>query len=180
MTIPMPVVQDPADIYPPRAGNPLTHAQWSNGSKGPMINQSLLKENQRRNQSNGKKTLTDWVRQVNQAVLSLDEGIGRVMETLKETGELDNTLVIFTSDQGFAWGQHGFQVKKAPYDANIRSPMIVSMPTRYPQGRCLPTPGRRSRPCPDHVLDRWNRPALGDAWPRSDSTFEISADKRLG
>ncbi|MDF1812685.1 MAG: sulfatase-like hydrolase/transferase [Verrucomicrobiales bacterium] len=129
------VVPDPADIYPPRAGKPTysrTVEQWIKGPEGePVLAKGKTKGGIR---SDGKKTLTDWVRQVNQAVLSLDEGIGRVMDALKETGEYDNTLIIFTSDQGFAWGQHGFQVKKAPYDANIRSPLIFAMPSRFPQG----------------------------------------------
>lgn len=78
---------------------------------------------------------TDWARQVNQAVLSLDEGIGKIIAALKQTGQYDNTLIVFTSDQGFAWGQHGFQVKLAPYDSNILSPFVVSMPIRLPSGK---------------------------------------------
>ncbi|MEM6917265.1 MAG: sulfatase/phosphatase domain-containing protein, partial [Verrucomicrobiota bacterium] len=90
--------------------------------------------------ADGEKTLSDWVRQVNQAVISLDEGVGRLVESLQESGQLENTLILFTSDQGFAWGQHGFQVKKAPYDANIRSPFIISMPSRFAQGEVCPHP----------------------------------------
>ena len=71
---------------------------------------------------------------------ALDEGIGQLMAALKETGQLENTLVVFTSDQGFAWGQHGFMHKLAPYDANIRSPFIVSMPGTLPQGAVCKTP----------------------------------------
>jgi arylsulfatase A-like enzyme len=56
------------------------------------------------------------------------------MAALRETGQLESTLVVFTSDQGFAWGQHGFQVKKAPYDANIRSPLIVHQPGKVAAG----------------------------------------------
>ncbi|MDA7921312.1 sulfatase-like hydrolase/transferase [Verrucomicrobiales bacterium] len=125
-------VEDPADIYPPRAGKPTYSRnveQWVKGPDGePVLARGKSKGGIK---TDGKKTLTEWVRQVNQAVSSLDEGIGRVMESLKESGQLDNTLVVFTSDQGFAWGQHGFQVKQAPYDANIRSPMIVSFPERF-------------------------------------------------
>jgi arylsulfatase A-like enzyme len=62
------------------------------------------------------------------------------VSVLEETGEYDNTLIVFTSDQGFAWGQHGFKTKLAPYDANIRSPMIVSMPSKLPQGKVCEHP----------------------------------------
>ena len=80
-------------------------------------------------------TLTDWVRQYHQGVRALDESVGTLIETLKATGQYKNTLVVFTSDQGFGWGQHGFCRKIAPYDGTIRSPLIVSMPGRVPQGR---------------------------------------------
>ena len=73
-------------------------------------------------------------------MLALDEGIKRLLETLEETGQRENTLVVFTSDQGFAWGQHGFRVKIAAYDSNIRSPLIISQPGRIPEGAVCPTP----------------------------------------
>jgi len=62
------------------------------------------------------------------------------MAALDASGQRENTLVVFTSDQGFAWGQHGFRHKVAAYDANIRSPLIVSMPGRIPQGSVCSTP----------------------------------------
>lgn len=129
-------VEDPADIYPPREGKPTYSRlveQWVEGPAGePVLGRGKSKGGIK---TDGKKTLTDWVRQVNQAVKSLDEGVGRVISALDETGQRENTLVIFTSDQGFAWGQHGFQVKKAPYDANIRSPLVVSQPGALPEGK---------------------------------------------
>ena len=74
-------------------------------------------------------------------MLAIDEGINRLLATLEETGQRKNTLIVFTSDQGLAWGQHGFRgTKVAPYDATIRSPLIVSFPGRLPQGAVCPTP----------------------------------------
>jgi arylsulfatase A-like enzyme len=72
--------------------------------------------------------------------LALDESVGKLIQTLKETGQYDNTLIVFTSDQGIAFGQHGYRIKVAPYDANIRSPLIVSMPSRLPSGKVCDTP----------------------------------------
>jgi arylsulfatase A-like enzyme len=85
-------------------------------------------------------SLNDWIRQYHQGVLALDEAVGKLIATLVDTGQYDNTLIVFTSDQGFAWGQHGFRAKVAPYDANIRSPLIVSMPQRFPRGAVCATP----------------------------------------
>ena len=123
-------VPTPADIFPPRPGKP-AYAQkiefWVKGKDG----RPVLKGNKPGIHGN---TLTDWVRQYHQGVLAIDEGVARLVATLKETGQLQNTLIVFTSDQGFAWGQHGFRTKLAPYDATIRSPMIVSMPGTLPEG----------------------------------------------
>ncbi len=134
-------IEDPADIYPPREGKPAYSRnveQWIVGPNGEPV---LMKGKTKGGiTANGKKTLSDWVRQVNQAVRSLDEGVGEVMAALRESGQLENTLVVFTSDQGFAWGQHGFQVKKAPYDANIRSPLIISQPGHVAEGKVVEQP----------------------------------------
>ena len=61
-----------------------------------------------------------------------DANTAKLIKALKETGQYDNTLIVFTSDQGFAWGQHGFSAKVAPYAATIRSPLIISMPKAFP------------------------------------------------
>jgi arylsulfatase A-like enzyme len=82
-----------------------------------------------------KRSLDSWVKQYNQAVKSIDEGVGRIMEVLEETGQIDNTIIIFTSDNGYAWGQHGFRLKIAPYDANLLTPLIVYQPNKFAQGK---------------------------------------------
>ena len=119
----------PADIFPPRPGKPewmQGPGRWERGPNGtPMLRGGSLNQ---------------WVRQYHQGVLALDEGIDRVLRTLEETGQRENTLVIWTSDQGFAWGQHGFQNKVAAYDATIRSPLVISMPGRVPEGAVSPRP----------------------------------------
>ncbi|MDY0167090.1 MAG: sulfatase-like hydrolase/transferase [Thermoguttaceae bacterium] len=82
----------------------------------------------------------DWVRRYHQSVRALDEAVGKLLEALEESGQRDNTLVVFTSDQGLAVGQHGFLDKHAPYDANIATPLIVSMPGTLPQGKVCNRP----------------------------------------
>ncbi len=122
--------ETPKDIFPPRTGKPewaqkIEH--WKKGPDGTPVNDG--------------RSLTSWVRQYHQGVFALDEAVGKLVQTLEETGQRKNTFVVFTSDQGLAFGQHGFRgVKLAPYDANIRSPLIFSMPGRVPQGRVCETP----------------------------------------
>ena len=132
-------VPTPKDIFPPRPGKPdyMQRIEYwvkdANGRpelKGGSFGGQTV-EGTRGIHGN---TLTDWVRQYHQGVRALDESVGTLIETLKVTGQYENTLVVFTADQGFGWGQHGFCRKIAPYDGTIRSPLIVSMPGRIPEG----------------------------------------------
>jgi arylsulfatase A-like enzyme len=135
----------PKDIYPPRPGKPdymQKVAVWERGAKGEPVLSRAAKGKEVGDDASAAqgRTLSDWVRQYNQAVRALDEGIGKVLAALEESGQLKNTLVIFTADQGFAWGQHGFRHKLAPYDANLRCPLIFSMPGTIPEGKVCRTP----------------------------------------
>ncbi|HTK78299.1 MAG TPA: sulfatase-like hydrolase/transferase [Gemmataceae bacterium] len=135
-------VTPPADIFGPRPGKPkyldLTQA-WVKGPGGvPVTGKSGEKFGDESKQK--PKTHEAWVQQVNECVLSLDEGIGQVMAALKESGQLENTLVVYSADQGFAMGEHGFRTKLAPYDANYASPLIVSRPGMLPKGKACPHP----------------------------------------
>jgi arylsulfatase A-like enzyme len=138
-------VATPADIYPPRPGKPAWMQDitaWAEGADGdPVLSGKALGKEVGDNSSRDQgRTLSSWVRQYHQAVRSLDEGIGQVLAALEASGQLENTLVVFTSDQGYAWGQHGFRSKLAPYDANIRSPLIMSLPGTLPEGKVCATP----------------------------------------
>lgn len=82
-----------------------------------------------------------WARQMNECVPAIDEGVGEIMKALKDSGQLDNTLVVYTADQGYAMGEHGMRMKIAPYDASFRSPLVVSWPGVTPAGKvCRQTP----------------------------------------
>ncbi len=74
------------------------------------------------------------IRNYHRLVLAVDEGIGRIRSALAETGQLDDTVIVFTSDQGFGFGEHGVKGKLAPYDANMRIPLIVRYPPMVPAG----------------------------------------------
>jgi arylsulfatase A-like enzyme len=86
----------------------------------------------------GGKTHTEWLQQVNECMMALDEGVGELLRALDESGQRENTLVIYTSDQGYANGEHGLKQKIAPYEATYASPFIVSMPGTLPAGKFCP------------------------------------------
>ncbi len=57
-----------------------------------------------------------------------DAQIGRIMEALKNSGRLKNTIVVFASDNGLALGQHGLMGKQNVYDHSVHVPLIISGP----------------------------------------------------
>ena len=136
------IVKPPADIFPPRPGKPAYLDKTQAWIEGPNHVPVTGKSGEAFGDESGKnaKTHQQWVQQVNECVLSLDEGVGQVMDALRESGQLENTLVVFTADQGFAMGEHGCRSKLAPYDANYRSPLIVSMPGTLPEGKVCQQP----------------------------------------
>ena len=61
-------------------------------------------------------------------IRSLDNNIGRVLDYLKENDLLENTVVIYTSDQGFYMGEHGWFDKRFMYEESFRTPLVVRLP----------------------------------------------------
>ena len=64
-------------------------------------------------------------------VKSLDDNVGRVLDYLKEKGLLENTLVVYTSDQGFYMGEHGWFDKRFMYEESMRTPLIMRLPDGF-------------------------------------------------
>lgn len=73
-------------------------------------------------------------------VSMVDDGVGRVLAALKAAGLAEDTLVVFASDQGSAWGQHGLWGNSSwgspypAYNANMQIPLIARHPGRVPAG----------------------------------------------
>jgi len=63
-----------------------------------------------------------------QSLQSVDDLVGAVMDELRATGKLDNTLIIYTSDNGFEYGDHRLVGKNSFYEASIKVPLIVKGP----------------------------------------------------
>jgi N-acetylglucosamine-6-sulfatase len=60
---------------------------------------------------------------------AIDESLGTVLATLEELGELDNTVIIYSSDNGYFMGEHTFLDKRLAYENSMRVPMLI----RYPK-----------------------------------------------
>ena len=61
-------------------------------------------------------------------ISSVDDNVGRVLDYLEEKGLAENTIVIYTSDQGFYLGEHGWFDKRFIYDESFKTPLLVRWP----------------------------------------------------
>lgn len=82
------------------------------------------------------KELAEWkfqryIRDYLKVVKSLDENVGRVLKYLEDNDLLKNTLVVYTSDQGFYMGEHGWFDKRFMYEESFRTPLIMMLPEGY-------------------------------------------------
>lgn len=66
------------------------------------------------------------------SVAYMDKQVGKILQTLKDEGLEDNTIVIFTSDHGFHLGEHDFWMKVSLHEESVRVPMIIKVPGKQP------------------------------------------------
>ena len=76
----------------------------------------------------------ELIRNQLRCLTAIDEGIGRILKTLEETKQLDNTFLVFTSDNGYFWGEHHLGDKRWAYEESIRIPMLMRYPKRIKAG----------------------------------------------
>lgn len=75
------------------------------------------------------QTSTDTFRQKQlESLQAVDEAVRDIMHKLRDLGEDDNTLVIYTSDNGYSWGSHKWKPKQCPYQECMRVPMVMRPP----------------------------------------------------
>ncbi|MGB0175781.1 MAG: sulfatase family protein, partial [Owenweeksia sp.] len=85
------------------------------------------------------KELTQWKYQRYMqdylgTIRSVDDNVGRLMAYLDSTGLVENTIVVYTSDQGFYLGEHGWFDKRFMYEESFRTPLIVRWPGKIKAG----------------------------------------------
>ncbi|HEV2754206.1 MAG TPA: sulfatase [Actinomycetota bacterium] len=80
------------------------------------------------------KVVRQWRRRQLRSLISVDDMVGEVFRLLAENGELEDTLAIFMSDNGFLWGEHGLGQKIRPYEASAELPFLVRWPGQLEPG----------------------------------------------
>ena len=72
-------------------------------------------------------------------VKGIDDNVGRLFKHLEETGQMDNTVIIYTGDQGFMLGEHDYQDKRWMYEESMRMPFLVRYPKTVKAGQRFDT-----------------------------------------
>ena len=73
-------------------------------------------------------------------VAAVDDSVGRVLDWLEKSGLKDNTIVVYTSDQGFYLGEHGWFDKRFMYEESLRTPLLIQYPGHIAPGTRVKAP----------------------------------------
>ena len=75
-----------------------------------------------------------YIKDYLRTVQSVDDGVGEVLDYLEENGLSENTIVVYTSDQGFYLGEHGWFDKRFMYEESFRTPLLIRYPKEIKEG----------------------------------------------
>ena len=82
-----------------------------------------------------KKSYQKFVKDFIRCGAAIDDNIQKILAALEASGQLENTLIIYTSDQGYFLGEHGFFDKRMMLEESSRMPFVIRYPKDLPQGR---------------------------------------------
>ena len=106
----------------PNAGSPAAYKGWTPPGAAARPNQGQAQPGQRRNPA-------QMQRNYFRTLAAVDENVGRLLDELDRLNLAANTVVVFSSDNGFYLGEHGLGDKRSAYDESLRVPLLV----RYPK-----------------------------------------------
>ena len=78
--------------------------------------------------------MAKYYRRYCEALLAVDDSVGRLLATLEKSGELENTLILYMGDNGFLFGEHGLIDKRCAYEESVRIPMLLRYPEAIARG----------------------------------------------
>jgi arylsulfatase A-like enzyme len=79
-----------------------------------------------------------YIKDYLRTIKSVDDGVGEVLDYLKSAGLDENTIVVYTSDQGFYLGEHGWFDKRFMYEESFRTPILMKYPKEIKAGTVVP------------------------------------------
>jgi len=83
------------------------------------------------------KSYNDSMRKYHQLIYGIDVALGMIREELNKQGIADNTVIIYTSDNGYTQGAHGYSGKVLPFEEATRAPLIIYDPRNKTAGKKL-------------------------------------------
>jgi arylsulfatase A-like enzyme len=75
-----------------------------------------------------------YIKDYLRTIQSVDDGVGEVLNYLDQEGLTENTIVVYTSDQGFYLGEHGWFDKRFMYEESLKTPILIRYPNEIPAG----------------------------------------------
>ena len=84
-----------------------------------------------------KQVYQKFVKDFMRSGAAIDDNIGKILDYLEKSGQAENTVVIYTADQGYFLGEHGFFDKRLIYDESLRMPFVIRYPKEIPAGKRL-------------------------------------------
>ena len=78
-----------------------------------------------------------YIKDYLRTIQSIDDGVGEVLDYLDENGLAENTIVVYTSDQGFYLGEHGWFDKRFMYEESFRTPILMRYPKEIKAGTSI-------------------------------------------
>ncbi len=107
----------------------------------PHVSETKLSSLAEENKLLGDLPTPEYVRRMRElyygAISHIDFNLGRILDSLEATGQMDNTLIIFTSDHGEMLGDYGTYQKWLPYDSCSKIPLILHFPPRITAGETV-------------------------------------------
>jgi N-acetylglucosamine-6-sulfatase len=98
------------------------------GPESPSINEADVSDKPRYIRRRAKiddANLAELREEQMEALLAVDEALAGMIDALEVVGELESTIIIYTSDNGYSWGEHRWRQKNVPYEESVRVPLVV-------------------------------------------------------
>jgi arylsulfatase A-like enzyme len=131
MTIAKTMTNRDVKLVPPNGLTPEQKAQWD-AAYDPKI--KAFKETDPQGRDLVRWKYRRYMQDYLGCIASVDENVGRVLDYLQEAGLADNTIVFYTSDQGFFLGEHGWFDKRFMYEESLQMPLLVRYPKEIQAG----------------------------------------------
>ena len=119
---------EPATLYDEYTDRPTLQRATLKVENNRQVDKKLPRDERRR------ISYQNFIRRYLRCIAAVDENVGRLLAYLDENGLAENTIVLYTSDQGFFMGEHGLWDKRLMLEESLRMPLLIRYPREIPAG----------------------------------------------